>query len=347
MTEWESSPDRSTTERALLRVLRDEPAIENAGHVVAVLLDVIDERIRDAWRNLAPTKAEPNVQKVVIDINGEVDPSRVARMTLDAFERADWARCKKTIDVARDLAHEACKHLGFVDGYDTYAGGLVELTKAELDAITDAVTDCAMEGLENASDLEATWGEHWQERRAIAMGALDRLRSGLKDEPEEEPNAKCAAVSYIEREDGRFLVVWNRRYKGWSLPGGMVERNESVAGAQERELKEETTLDTRDSWCIYSGPAQEGTSQPGRATYVHVYKVEASGEPKETELGCPVTWMTREEFLESTPFAAFYTKMFAGRPRMDHPKEREAQATNETRAGNAAEARRDGGRDRA
>ena len=44
-----------------------------------------------------------------------------------------------------------------------------------------------------------------------------------------------AAVSYIERGDGRILCVWNSRYGGWTLPGGKVEEGETVEAAQERD----------------------------------------------------------------------------------------------------------------
>ena len=37
-----------------------------------------------------------------------------------------------------------------------------------------------------------------------------------------------AAVSYVERSDGRILCVWNSRYGGWTLPGGKVEEGETV-----------------------------------------------------------------------------------------------------------------------
>jgi hypothetical protein len=33
-------------------------------------------------------------------------------------------------------------------------------------------------------------------------------------------------------------------------------------------------------------------------------------EFKETEEGCPIQWMTREEFLAESPFAPFYRIMF-------------------------------------
>jgi len=134
-------------------------------------------------------------------------------------------------------------------------------------------------------------------------------------EPEHEPQA---AVSYVERADGRILAVWNRRYHGWAMPGGKVEAGESPVGAQFRELKEETGLETVDATLIYDAPtAMHVTSDRGR--HVFVFRVVATGEPRETEEGCPVKWVTREEFLEESPFREFYREMFAKIPsQADH-----------------------------
>jgi len=120
---------------------------------------------------------------------------------------------------------------------------------------------------------------------------------------------KQAAVAYIEdEEDGRLLCVWNRRAGGWSLPGGLVEDGEAVPEALGRELMEETGLLLWKSESIYS--AETATGEPGRASWVHVYRVSASGKPCEREKGCPVTWLTRAEFLKWSPFRDFYAKMF-------------------------------------
>ncbi len=129
-------------------------------------------------------------------------------------------------------------------------------------------------------------------------------------------SVKCAAVSYIEREDGRLLCVWNQRYGGWSLPGGMVEPGETIEKAMVRELKEETGCEVFSASRLYEGPHGIKNEDNSRASMVYIYRVRVrkTGEPREMEVGCPVTWLTRAQFLKWSPFAPFYEKVFAAVP---------------------------------
>lgn len=121
---------------------------------------------------------------------------------------------------------------------------------------------------------------------------------------------KRAAVALINRDDGRFLCVWNKRYGGWSFPGGLVEDNETVTQALVRELREETGLELLIYAPLFAGTHNTDVPE-GRASHVYVYKCEVHGDPREMELGCPVTWFTRHEFLKWSPFAKFYERVFA------------------------------------
>lgn len=122
-----------------------------------------------------------------------------------------------------------------------------------------------------------------------------------------------AAVAYIERDDGRLLCVWNRRYRGWSLPGGKVEDGETLEQAVCRELEEETGMLAKSTVPIFDGPHGLNV-EASRGSHVHIFRVTAIGEPVEMEEGCPVTWLTREGFLATSPFAAFYERVFAAVP---------------------------------
>ena len=139
--------------------------------------------------------------------------------------------------------------------------------------------------------------------------------------PHTDPKAESApktraAVCMVTRDDGCYLCVWNKRYGGWSFPGGKVEETDnSVLAAAMRELREETG-------CFVSNmaphePVFEGEHgikvEGSRGSTVSIFHVPSQfllGEPQETELGCPVTWLTREEFLKWSPFKSFYERVF-------------------------------------
>jgi ADP-ribose pyrophosphatase YjhB (NUDIX family) len=148
-------------------------------------------------------------------------------------------------------------------------------------------------------------------------GTADQVRERNRDTIATPPGpTPCAAVSYIERDDGRILAVWNRRSNGWAMPGGKVEDGETVGMAQARELLEETGLETAGVSLVYDAPTaiKDSAIPSDRGRHVFVFRVIAAGEPREMEAGCPVRWVTREEFLAESPFREFYREMFAKVP---------------------------------
>ena len=126
-----------------------------------------------------------------------------------------------------------------------------------------------------------------------------------------------AAVCWVER-DGKVLVVWNRRYRGWTLPGGLVEDGETPPQAMARELFEEAGLVSRATLAphptdpIYGAPAEFVADGPkDRGSHVWVFRCDQTiGTAREQEPGCPVMWVTRDEFLALCPFKRFYERMF-------------------------------------
>jgi len=124
--------------------------------------------------------------------------------------------------------------------------------------------------------------------------------------------SKCAAVSLVEGPDDRILCVWNTRYGGWAMPGGMVETGETAEEAQRRELREEVGVETVSAERVYEGEhGIQAAENRDRARRIVLFRVAVEGEPRQTEPGCPVAWKTRAEFLAESPFAVFYVRVFA------------------------------------
>jgi len=91
----------------------------------------------------------------------------------------------------------------------------------------------------------------------------------------ETPQITVDAI--IEMNDGIVLV--ERKYPplGWAIPGGFVDKGESLLEAVKREALEETSLkiEVLDLFHIYSRPWRD----PRGDTVSAVYWCRASGEP--------------------------------------------------------------------
>lgn len=145
-----------------------------------------------------------------------------------------------------------------------------------------------------------------------------------------------AAVALVERADGKVLCVWNKRYGRWSMPGGRVEPGETPAEAARRELGEETGALALSAVLLYEG-APGGKAKVDRGQYVRVFSCSATGDPREREPGCPVTWLTREEFLRWGVVPEFYERVFAAvRPAVAPLEARDCQCEGCGRAAPAS-----------
>lgn len=73
------------------------------------------------------------------------------------------------------------------------------------------------------------------------------------------PSWTAGAVAILERDDGRWLMVSPVYRRGWSLPGGLIDRGEDPASAVVREFAEELGLVisvTGDPWIVYDSTAR-------------------------------------------------------------------------------------------
>lgn len=94
------------------------------------------------------------------------------------------------------------------------------------------------------------------------------------------PETPLATVDLIIEIDGGIVLVRRQNPPiGWALPGGFVDRGESVADAARREAKEETGLDVEleELLGVYSDPKRDPR---GLFTISTVFVGAAAGRPK-------------------------------------------------------------------
>ncbi|CAI2165130.1 7702_t:CDS:2 [Funneliformis geosporum] len=68
------------------------------------------------------------------------------------------------------------------------------------------------------------------------------------DSPNEQRNEKVREFSCvaIQNKNGEYLLVYNKKYDRWQIPGGKLEPNENPLQAAKREIFEETNLIVED-----------------------------------------------------------------------------------------------------
>ena len=100
----------------------------------------------------------------------------------------------------------------------------------------------------------------------------------------------------ITLADGRIVLIERKNPPpGWAIPGGFVDRGESVEAAAVREAKEETGLDVQLSrqLHVYSDPARD----PRFHTASVVFAATAAGEPHADDDAKNAGCFTREQAL--------------------------------------------------
>lgn len=116
-----------------------------------------------------------------------------------------------------------------------------------------------------------------------------------------------SALGLIVAPDRRVLVLTNRRYGGWGLPGGKCEAGESLKSTCARELREElgVTIFSQQLSLLLQGLSP--TDSGRLVTVFHVRAVHGQCFPRE---GGDMAWFTDEYLFRSRPFGDFYAMHF-------------------------------------
>lgn len=102
------------------------------------------------------------------------------------------------------------------------------------------------------------------------------------------PGYRTGVLAVLRRPDGRVLLVDQPYVEGWSLPGGDLERGESVREALARELREELGVDldvpppvlavqrAHDRWVTFVAPVEvpEDVAEAVRPTSAELRRAE-------------------------------------------------------------------------
>lgn len=120
---------------------------------------------------------------------------------------------------------------------------------------------------------------------------------------------KEASIILLVNFSSQILAVSNRRFGGYSLPGGKREEGENTRETAMRELKEETGLHV--SHCDLSYVASGHNVIEGEAMTVFVYFARfVYGKLQNPEPGTEFAWMTFRELLDCSPFKSYYERHF-------------------------------------
>ncbi|HET7482897.1 MAG TPA: NUDIX domain-containing protein [Actinomycetota bacterium] len=111
------------------------------------------------------------------------------------------------------------------------------------------------------------------------------------------------AVGAVVIHDGALLMVRRGREPGkglWSIPGGRVEKHETLAGALAREVREETGLEIEVADLL---GILEVTGDPHYVILDHVATVVGAATPRAGDDADEVRWVPLDEVenLDCTP----------------------------------------------
>ncbi len=114
-------------------------------------------------------------------------------------------------------------------------------------------------------------------------------------------------VAILIFKGSKVLTVTNRRFGGFCLPGGKVEKCETLEAAAIRELKEETGILVTHEQLIPVFTDQSAIDDNWVTTTFVAF---TDQEPKQVEEGTVPSWRTPIELVELGRYSKYYYNLF-------------------------------------
>jgi 8-oxo-dGTP pyrophosphatase MutT (NUDIX family) len=119
------------------------------------------------------------------------------------------------------------------------------------------------------------------------------------------------SVEVVVRRGDQFLVVTNRKWGGFSMPGGKLDKGESLEAGARRELLEETGLTAlslkRIGGAIHKSQPKDG----GPDWFCMAFEADIGDqEPSEVEEGSRPYWTTQEDIRKNALYPDYYEWLF-------------------------------------